>query len=318
MPPAPACRGHGSRLPGARPESGSRCRDPDPEAHFGPAPDAVEGGSVVDGVGSAPGGRPDPRNRVLAGAPIHGRRVPLRRHAPGPALRQGPVPAAKAVSAIAELADALAALHEKGFLLGDIKPSNIGFTSSGTPKLLDLGAARSTDDPVLAGGTLPYVSPTRWRSGSAASTSLALVRCRRGRGTPWHSPRRSAESAGGHRPRFFRPACPVLVSQSSSGYVACSIAKRGPKKVADRIVRRFQLALARKEALEPQASCPGDSSPTASISAAVSPLTEGTGASFTATPDSAGLKALTVLVGVTEDGASGCRSGQAWDGSPRD
>ena len=37
---------------------------------FAPAPDTVEGGSVVDCIGSVPGRRPDPRNRVLAGAPI--------------------------------------------------------------------------------------------------------------------------------------------------------------------------------------------------------------------------------------------------------
>ena len=54
---------------------------------------------------------------------------------------------------------ALAALHEKGFLHGDIKPSNIGFTLEGSPKLLDFGLARSTDDAATAGGTLRHVSP---------------------------------------------------------------------------------------------------------------------------------------------------------------
>ena len=82
---------------------------------------------------------------------------------PGGTLRdrllQGPVPVAEAVGAIAALADALAALHEQGVLHGDIKPSNIGFTSGGSPKLLDFGLARATDDPVAAGGTLLYVSP---------------------------------------------------------------------------------------------------------------------------------------------------------------
>ena len=74
-------------------------------------------------------------------------------------LQQGPVPPAEAVAAISALADALAALHEQGFLHGDIKPSNIGFTSSGSPKLLDFGLARSRDDAAAAGGTLRYVSP---------------------------------------------------------------------------------------------------------------------------------------------------------------
>ena len=74
-------------------------------------------------------------------------------------LRNGPVPPLEAVSAIARLADALATLHDRGFLHGDIKPSNIGFTSKGSPKLLDFGLARETDDAVTAGGTLRYMSP---------------------------------------------------------------------------------------------------------------------------------------------------------------
>ena len=74
-------------------------------------------------------------------------------------LRDGPVPPLEAVSGITRLADALAVLHEKGFLHGDIKPSNIGYTSDGSPKLLDFGLARETDDAVTAGGTLRYMSP---------------------------------------------------------------------------------------------------------------------------------------------------------------
>lgn len=74
-------------------------------------------------------------------------------------LLHGPVPPLEAMSDIAALADGLAALHERRFLHGDIKPSNIGFTSDGSPKLLDFGLARSTDDLADSGGTLHYVSP---------------------------------------------------------------------------------------------------------------------------------------------------------------
>ena len=91
---------------------------------------------------------------------------------PGGTLRdrllQGPLPVTEAVGAIAALGAALAALHEQGLLHGDIKPSNIGFTSGGSPKLLDFGLARATDDPVAAGGTLLYVSPEAL-SGTAAA-----------------------------------------------------------------------------------------------------------------------------------------------------
>ena len=74
-------------------------------------------------------------------------------------LRDGPLAPSQAVSVAARLADALAALHEKGFLHGDVKPSNIGFTSEGSPKLLDFGLAHAVDDAAVLGGTLPYLSP---------------------------------------------------------------------------------------------------------------------------------------------------------------
>ena len=74
-------------------------------------------------------------------------------------LRRGPVPAQQAVSVAALLADALAALHEAGYLHGDVKPSNVGFTWRGSPKLLDFGLARETDDLTARGGTVRYLSP---------------------------------------------------------------------------------------------------------------------------------------------------------------
>ncbi|MCY4123012.1 MAG: serine/threonine-protein kinase [Acidobacteria bacterium] len=74
-------------------------------------------------------------------------------------LRQGPAPAAAAVSMVAVLGDALGALHRAGYLHGDVKPSNVGFTSDGSPKLLDFGMARETNDPDTLGGTLAYMSP---------------------------------------------------------------------------------------------------------------------------------------------------------------
>ena len=74
-------------------------------------------------------------------------------------LREGPLTPSQALSVVARLADSLAALHEKGFLHGDVKPSNIGFTSAGSPKLLDFGLTHAVDDAAIVGGTLPYLSP---------------------------------------------------------------------------------------------------------------------------------------------------------------
>ena len=74
-------------------------------------------------------------------------------------LRDGPLAPSEAVSVAARLAGALAALHEKGFLHGDVKPSNIGFTSEGSPKLLDFGLAHAVDDAAMVGGTCPTSRP---------------------------------------------------------------------------------------------------------------------------------------------------------------
>ena len=74
-------------------------------------------------------------------------------------LRRGPVPAAQAAAVIATLADVVAVLHDAGYLHRDIKPGNIGFTSDGSPKLLDFGLSRETDDAAVAGGTPRYSSP---------------------------------------------------------------------------------------------------------------------------------------------------------------
>ena len=75
-------------------------------------------------------------------------------------LRRGRAPEREAVSIAAALADALAALHDVGYLHGDVKPSNIGFTAAGSPKLLDFGLAREANDgDAIVGGTLRYASP---------------------------------------------------------------------------------------------------------------------------------------------------------------
>ena len=74
-------------------------------------------------------------------------------------LRNGAVPGSEAVAVAVSLADGLAALHEAGYLHGDVKPSNIGFTANGLPKLLDFGLARGSHDARITGGTLRYLSP---------------------------------------------------------------------------------------------------------------------------------------------------------------
>ena len=74
-------------------------------------------------------------------------------------LGDGPISAPQSVAVTIHLAEALAALHRAGYLHGDVKPSNIGFTADGLPKLLDFGLARPANNAAVAGGTLRYLSP---------------------------------------------------------------------------------------------------------------------------------------------------------------
>lgn len=56
-------------------------------------------------------------------------------------IRSEPIPIARTIRWGIALAGALETVHAKGILHRDVKPSNIGFTADGAPKLLDFGIA---------------------------------------------------------------------------------------------------------------------------------------------------------------------------------
>jgi serine/threonine protein kinase len=98
-------------------------------------------------------------------------------------LARGPVRVREALEIGSQIADALAAAHDAGFIHRDLKPANIKITAEGTVKVLDFGLARAGSVPELAAddetqtvsasdtmttpgsilGTVQYMSPEQAR-----------------------------------------------------------------------------------------------------------------------------------------------------------
>lgn len=88
----------------------------------------------------------------------------------------------------AALADALAHVHEHGYIHRDVKPSNILLDDDGVPRLADFGLARLVDSARLTRadqvvGTAAYLAPEQVRGGEITSAvdvyalGLVLLEC---------------------------------------------------------------------------------------------------------------------------------------------
>jgi WD40 repeat protein len=116
-------------------------------------------------------------------------------------LADGPLPPARAVAVLGQVATALDAAHAAGVLHRDVKPANILLDSAGTAYLADFGIARSLAQDVTkltnTGdyiGTLDYMAPERLMRGDSADAAsdvyalaCVLFQCLTGR-VPFPAP----------------------------------------------------------------------------------------------------------------------------------
>jgi serine/threonine protein kinase, bacterial len=87
-------------------------------------------------------------------------------------LSQGPLPPARAVAIIEQVAQAVHAAHRVGLVHRDIKPSNILLGDNDFAYLIDFGIARAAGETGLTStgvtvGTWSYMAPERFQSGTA-------------------------------------------------------------------------------------------------------------------------------------------------------
>jgi ankyrin repeat protein len=79
-------------------------------------------------------------------------------------LRHGGLGPVRAAEVLVQIADALAFLHSKGYVHGDVKPDNILFSFEGVPKLSDFNTAKAlaTVSKTRPGYTPGYAAPEQW------------------------------------------------------------------------------------------------------------------------------------------------------------
>ncbi|MDT5362812.1 MAG: eukaryotic-like serine/threonine-protein kinase [Mycobacterium sp.] len=91
-------------------------------------------------------------------------------------LADGPLPPARAVHIIEQIASALHSAHQVGLVHRDVKPTNILLADGDFAYLIDFGIARATGDTALTSanttiGTWAYMAPERFKSGEIHPSS---------------------------------------------------------------------------------------------------------------------------------------------------
>lgn len=180
-------------------------------------------------------------------------------------LSEGPLPPARAVAFVAQVAEALADAHAHGIVHRDVKPSNMLVTRSDFVYLVDFGIARSIANNQLGLtqtgtviGTLAYMAPERFEGGQPDSRSdiysLACVLAECVTGCPPFDTQSAASLMHAHL-----VADPPQPSRTSLGVPRALdevIARGMAKDPADRYQSPLDLAIAAKQALRSSSSEP--------------------------------------------------------------
>jgi eukaryotic-like serine/threonine-protein kinase len=88
-------------------------------------------------------------------------------------LRGRALPEDEAIAIALQIADALAAAHEKNIIHRDLKPANVKLTPDGVVKLLDFGLAKALEDDPVSGD--PESSPTVTLNSSSAGVIMGTA-----------------------------------------------------------------------------------------------------------------------------------------------
>jgi eukaryotic-like serine/threonine-protein kinase len=89
-------------------------------------------------------------------------------------IGRGPIPLDNTLKIARQLADALEAAHEKGFIHRDLKPANIKITSDGTVKVLDFGLAKIAAGALATDPAEPTLSFDGTRDGRVIGTAAYM------------------------------------------------------------------------------------------------------------------------------------------------